>query len=175
MIGFNGFSNLNGFNSLAQLITENGAISLVHNGHKFIRDRVENERSYWRCRKSFLFNCKARMVTKLMENGYEWVKVRNGTHDHTIKKIKKKGHKKSKLKQRNSSNLIRNTTAAKRLPPLAMPRKLPKLVPKPKLKVRNEEPKAEIIADAANDENVDKNYSPTVAGDIENDIVDILD
>lgn len=156
------------------MVNENGAISLVHNGHKFIRDRVENNRSYWRCRNSFRFNCKARMVTKLMENGFEMLKIRNGLHDHTAKKSRKKGRKKSKLNTRNLSALNRNIKAAKRLSPFTIPKKLPKLVPKPKLNEHKKEPKAEIIADVTNDENVE-NSSPAIVDDPENDIVDILD
>lgn len=171
MAGFSGFSDLNGFNSYAQLISENGAISLVHDGHRFIRDRVENGRGYWRCRNSFRFNCKARMVTKLMENGSTMLKVRHGEHDHTVQKIK--GRKKSKLKHRNLLALKKNIRAKKRLPSktFAIPTKLPKLVPKPTLKVQEIEHKTDIAKNGESGES----HSPVIVDDAENDIVDILD
>lgn len=177
MIEFNGFSDLNGFDTYAQLINENGIISLVHNGHKFIRDRIENGRSYWRCRNSFRYNCKARMVTKLLENGHTMLKVRHGEHDHTVKKLVKRGRKQVKLKQRSSLAFNRNIRARKRLPSKTFPviSKLPQLVPKPAQKVHKTEPKAESTPEIAkNDGNVE-NYSPATADDPENDIVDILD
>lgn len=179
MTGFNGFTDLDGFNTYAQLINENGAISLVHDGHKFIRDRIENGRGYWRCRSSFRFNCKARMVTKSMENGHTMLKVRHGVHDHIVKKIVKRGRRKAKLKQSNVMALKKNVRAKKRLlsKTFAIPTKLPKLVPKPTLKVPKMEPKTEIVADMAKydgGENVE-NYSSATVDDPENDIVDILD
>lgn len=171
MAGFNRFSDLNGFDSYAQLINENGAISLVHNGHKFIRDRVENGRNYWRCRKSFRFNCKSRMVTKLMENGKTLLKVRHGEHDHTVEKVTKRKRKQAKSKQRKLSPVNRNVKTGKRLPSktFATPTKLPKLIPRPMLKT---EPNVDIDDTATTDENFE-NYSPLMMSDPENDIVDI--
>lgn len=168
---------MNGFDSYAQLIDENGTISLVHNGHKFIRDRVENGRSYWRCRNSFRYNCKARMVTKLMENGYTMLKVRHGEHDHTVKKVAKMRRKEIKTKQRNLLPFNRNIRARKRLPSntFAIITKLPQLVPKPTQKVHELEPKAEITGGIAKSDGNVENYSPATVDDPENDIVDILD
>lgn len=166
-LGLKGLTDLNGFDTFAEIIVENGATSLVHNNHKFIRDRVENERSYWRCRNSFRFNCKARMVTKTI-NGYELMKIRNGHHDHTAKKITKNGRKKSKLKQRNP------TILAKRRIPIAIPSKLPKLVPKPTLTIKEERSKAETTFSIGSAENI-ANNSPITVDDAENLIVDILD
>lgn len=177
MIEFNGFSDFNGFNTFAQLIDENGIISLVHNGHKFIRDRVDNGRGYWRCRNSFRYNCKARMVTKSTANGHTMLKVRHGEHDHTVKKVANPRRKEMRLKQRNLLALNRNIRARKRLPSntFAIMKKLPQLVPKPKLEVHKMEPKTESTAGIAKSDESDENYNPPTVDDPENDIVDILD
>lgn len=142
------------FDSIAQIVEENGAVSLVHDGHKFICDRNENGRRYWRCRKSFRFNCKARTVSKVMPNGSEMMKIRTGEHDHTERT--KNRHKKSKLK-------------------IIKP-KLPKLTPIPKVELNTQknELSVESGASGTNGENPEK-YSPSTVDDAENDIVDILD
>lgn len=176
MTELNGFSDLNGFATYAQLISESGSVSLVHNGHKFIRDRVENVRSYWRCRNSFRYNCKARMVTKLMENGQTMMKVRHGEHDHTVKKVAKNARKQLQSKPHNLLAFNRNMRVRKRLLSKTFTKltKLPELIPKSTLIVHEIEPKAEITADTAkNDENVGI-YSPVIVDDPENDIVEVL-
>lgn len=165
---------MNGFDSFAQIINESGAISLVHNGHKFIRDRVENDRSYWRCRSSFRFNCKARVVTKLMENGYEMMKIRNGEHDHTGQKVSKKSRKKSKLKPRISSTGTKSAEVERSLP-FAVPTKLPTLVPKPEFKSQKSEPNVENTETFAKIGENTENGGPSAVVDPEIDIVDILD
>lgn len=120
-----------GFNSFAELVIERGAISLIHSSYKFIRDRVDKGRSYWRCRHSFKYNCKARVVTKLI-NGYEMMKVRNGEHNHAeIRKPKKAKRKMSKAKKKATAapRVIRPNFDLMNLPPL-IPSHLPKLTPK---------------------------------------------
>ncbi|XP_055304399.1 modifier of mdg4-like isoform X3 [Sitodiplosis mosellana] len=148
-----------GFNEFAELIIENGTISLIQDSHKFIRDRVDNDRSYWRCRHSFKYECKARVVTKSV-NGYEMMKIRMAEHNHTEIKKPKKGPKKkkggkSRSKASTVPRLIRpklTNQAQLRLTP-----KMPKLTPKttPKLTPKTE------------------NVPPN--DDAENMIVDILD
>lgn len=132
---------------------ENGAISLIHSEHRFIRDRVDNSRSYWRCRHSFKFNCKARVVTTVV-NGYEMMKIRNAEHNHTEIKKSRKGKKRMyRTKKTNAiPRLIRPHLSHQSLPPL-MPSRMPKLTPKSIPKVELNPP---------ND-------------DTENIIVDILD
>lgn len=116
------------------MIIENGTISLVHSEHKFIRDRIDNDRSYWRCRHSFKFNCKARVVTKLV-NGYEMLKIRNADHNHTeIKKIKKrKKTAKLRCKSKLVPRLIRpqlSTQALLKFTTKTMPKLIPKTIPR---------------------------------------------
>lgn len=158
-----------GFVEYAEMVIENGTTSLIHSQHKFIRDRIDNDRSYWRCRHSFKYNCKARVVTKLV-NGYEMLKVRNAEHNHTdIKKPTKSKKKAMKLKQKKTkpkSNFIARimrpqlaTTCSTTVPQLStinIPQ-MPKLKPKPIPKV------------IPSDGNDSPNY------DAENALVNILD
>lgn len=152
--GFQGFNDSNGFDAFAELIIENGTISLIQNNHRFIRDRADNDRSYWRCRHSFKFNCKARVVTTVI-NGYEMMKIRNAEHNHT--EIKRKKGKKKKLKQQTAKpkiepTVIRPMLSSDNMPPPLI-RLMPKLTPKTVPKVEK---------------------SPA-DDDTENSIVDILD
>lgn len=129
--GFQGFNDPNEFDAFAELIIENGTISLIHNNHRFIRDRADNDRSYWRCRHSFKFNCKARVVTTV-KNGYEMMKIRNAEHNHT--EIKRKKGRKKKLKQQTRKSkimptIIRPMLSSDNIPPPLI-RLMPKLTPK---------------------------------------------
>lgn len=77
------------FTTAAKLGVENGRICLIHDGHKFIRyGRNENTR-YWRCRQSFKYQCKARLLTRRM-NGCEMLKIQNDQHDHQLLRVMKK-------------------------------------------------------------------------------------
>lgn len=69
------------FTMAARLEVENGRISLVHDGNKFIRYGSNENTRYWRCRQSFKYECKARILTKLV-NGREMLQIRNDAHDH---------------------------------------------------------------------------------------------
>lgn len=158
-----------GFVEYAEMIVENGATSLVHSNFKFIRDRVDTDRSYWRCRHSFKYNCKARVVTKMV-NGYEMVKIRNAEHNHTdIKTLKgkkrsfkvtqKRKPKHVPSKPKFAARIIRPQLTSKVVPQLSanvIPQ-MPKLKPKP----------------VARDIDKDENNVPK--DDAENVIVDILD
>ncbi|XP_031625128.1 modifier of mdg4-like isoform X3 [Contarinia nasturtii] len=128
-----------GFDLNAELIIENGTISLIQNGHRFIRDRVDNDRNYWRCRNSFKFNCKARVVTKVF-NGIEMMKIRYADHNHTeIKKVKRKrrgAKQKIKAKRTAVPKLIQPQFNYQMLPPLT-PKLMPKLIPKTIPKIEN--------------------------------------
>lgn len=153
---FIGFVDCKDFDAYAELIIENGTISLIHEQHKFIRDRVENDRSYWRCRDSFRFNCKSRVVTRQI-NGIEMMKIRNGVHDHSVAK-------KRKMKSKRVKPNAVNKTA-----PSSITRKMPELTPMTVPKVRevpNEENAQEIEHDSKT------NNNPTYE---DNEIIDILD
>lgn len=77
------------FTTAAKLRVENGRICLVHDGFKFIRyGRNENTR-YWRCKLSFKYQCKARLLTRRM-NGCEMLKIQNDQHDHNSLRVLKK-------------------------------------------------------------------------------------
>lgn len=150
------------------MIMENGAISLVHGGYKFIRDRVDNDRSYWRCRHSFKYNCKSRVVTKRI-NGYDMLKIRNAEHNHTDIKKPVKGKKKA-LKLKQIKKKKNNSTIMTRIirPQLSVSKVVPQssaniIPPMPKLKPKPL-PK-QIIVDETN----------VRSDDAENMIVDILD
>lgn len=119
------------------------------------------------------------MVTKVLDNGCEMMKIRNGEHDHTVVKDTKNKLKRSKLNQRKSTYLMKFAAGRRTKPrtsPLLMSAKLPKLIPKPVLKIQNCEPKPDYTAFDTNREN-DENHGPSAvtADDAENDIVDILD
>lgn len=103
---------------------------MIHSSFKFIRDRVDKGRNYWRCRHSFKYNCKARVVTKLI-NGYEMMKIRNGEHDHSeIRKPKKVKRRVVKMKKKSVvPRLIKPNPVLLNLPPL-IPSRMPKLTPK---------------------------------------------
>lgn len=69
------------FTVAARLEIENGRIRLVHKGNKFIRYGSNENTRYWRCRQSFKYECKARILTKLV-NGREMLQIQNDTHNH---------------------------------------------------------------------------------------------
>lgn len=112
-----------GFDKFAELVIEDGKMSLIHEGHKFIRDRLDRGRSYWRCRRS---KCKARMVSKLI-NGYEMMKVRNNQHNH-LNEMNPRARKKVIFKSLMKSRKVRRNVVHKTMPSLVS-RPMPKLTP----------------------------------------------
>lgn len=65
----------------ARLEVLNGRIYLVHDGHKFIRYGSSENTRFWRCQQSFRYECKARILTKLL-GGREMMKVQIQSHEH---------------------------------------------------------------------------------------------
>lgn len=61
-------------------------MSLIYNGQKFIRYGSNENTRYWRCRQSFKYQCKARLLTKLV-NGREMIKIQNDQHDHNLLRV----------------------------------------------------------------------------------------
>lgn len=153
---FNGFADFNEFDTFAELIIENGAISLIHEQHRFIRDRIENGRSYWRCRDSFRSNCKSRVVTRTI-NGIEMMKIRNEVHDHSVAKKRKIRSKRIKPK------------AVTKNVPSSMIREMPELTPMTVPKVTNV-PNEENARNIEDDSNANNNATYE-----DNEIIDILD
>lgn len=74
---------------VAQFRLENGRMTLIHDGHKFIRYGSNENTRYWRCRQSFKYLCKARILTKLI-NGRELIEIQNEKHDHILLRFIKK-------------------------------------------------------------------------------------
>lgn len=81
--------NIADYSTAAKMGVVNGRICLIHNGHKFIRYGSNENTRYWRCRQSFKYQCKARLLTRHM-NGCEMLKIENDQHDHIALRVLKK-------------------------------------------------------------------------------------
>lgn len=83
------FNAAKDFNYFAEIEDKNNRVRLLFGGNKFYCDRDRNGYQYWRCSLVSKYNCKARMVTRLI-NGYNMLKVTNAKHCHRLQDLRKK-------------------------------------------------------------------------------------
>lgn len=60
---------------------------LVHDGHRYNRNRATNDKTYWRCAYYHKYKCLARATT-IIVNGYEMAKINIKNHNHNARSWK---------------------------------------------------------------------------------------
>uniref|UniRef100_A0A182PMZ0 FLYWCH-type domain-containing protein n=1 Tax=Anopheles epiroticus TaxID=199890 RepID=A0A182PMZ0_9DIPT len=92
------------------IVGQRGSILLSVNGHRYVKNRKSQSKTYWICAKKGSLGCRARVTTVLSdkEDGNPQVILNTGTHNHglTVKvpKIKLTSSHKYRLKMDNKRN-----------------------------------------------------------------------
>lgn len=75
------------YSIIPEFVTVKNRVYLNHNGHRFCKFGVWNDKLYWRCAAFYRFKCPARMATKQV-NGYDMARMTNSIHSHEFPYVK---------------------------------------------------------------------------------------
>lgn len=64
-----------------EFVTTDKRVYLVHGGQRFLKSKVYNDKTYWRCIASRNKKCRAKVTTKQV-NGWEVARITHDCHSH---------------------------------------------------------------------------------------------